>query len=245
MVLKRAMRGFLRSRFAMHPEHLIGRPPIDGAKWTAAAPVTAFGATPTARLIDVGLRAAETAAHVRLDAIAERAPTSMQRTWVNQWPGEHYRLLTALCRNERVGLAVEVGTFTGLGALALAEGAERVVTYDIVPWRDTPDPVLGDDDFDRIEQRIGDLSDQCFFDSQADTLHEADLVFVDGPKDGVFEPAFLPLLRPVLRIGALLVLDDILFLSMLRVWRDLPLPKWDITSLGHWSGTGIAEAVSE
>jgi hypothetical protein len=26
---------------------------------------------------------------------------------------------------------------------------------------------------------------------------------------------------------------------MLSVWADLPLPKQDLTSFGHWSGTGI------
>ena len=35
--------------------------------------------------------------------------------------------------------------------------------------------------------------------------------------------------------------DDIKMHTMLKFWRDLPLPKLDITSFGHWSGTGLAE----
>jgi hypothetical protein len=35
------------------------------------------------------------------------------------------------------------------------------------------------------------------------------------------------------------VFDDIRVLPMLQLWRDLPFPKLDATSLGHWSGTGL------
>jgi hypothetical protein len=68
------------------------------------------------------------------------------------------------------------------------------------------------------------------------------LILIDGPKDGVFEPAFLSKLLPVLRAGQVLVLDDIRKLQMLQTWRDISLPKLDVTSLGHWSGTGLAVA---
>jgi len=66
------------------------------------------------------------------------------------------------------------------------------------------------------------------------------LIFVDGPKDGRFEPAFLELLvRTGRKTRALLVLDDIRLWNMLRVWAELPLTKLDMTSFGQWSGTGI------
>jgi hypothetical protein len=39
----------------------------------------------------------------------------------------------------------------------------------------------------------------------------------------------------------LLVLDDIRLLPMVTLWEDLRLRKLDLTSFGHWSGTGIAQ----
>jgi predicted O-methyltransferase YrrM len=208
--------------------------------WTAAASLDDINHEPSPRLIEVCLRAADTARQTQLHELAARARLPQQRTWVTQWPGEHYRLLTALCRNEEVSLAVEVGTWTGMGTLALAAGAQRVVTYDVVPWQDIPDSLFCDDDWVHIEQRLGDLSGD-FFETQVEIFRQADLVFIDGPKDAVFEPQFVSRLLPALRPGTLLVFDDILFFSMLQFWRDLPLPKIDMTSWGHWSGTGIAE----
>jgi hypothetical protein len=37
--------------------------------------------------------------------------------------------------------------------------------------------------------------------------------------------------------------DDTRLWSMLRFWRQLPYPKMDLTSFGHWSGTGLVELV--
>jgi hypothetical protein len=43
----------------------------------------------------------------------------------------------------------------------------------------------------------------------------------------------------------LVLLDDIhhpdisMKTPMEQMWNELPWPKWDITSVGHWSGTGL------
>ena len=196
---------------------------------------------PSEELLDIVIPAISTARSVDLSLLEARVPTGLQKSFVRAWPGEHYRLLAALTQLQSPSLTVEVGTLTGIGTLALS-GSGRVVTYDLVPWTDVPDSALMKSDFETggLEQRLGDLSDRSFFTQEVGTLSEADIVFVDAPKDGVFEPAFLRLLLPVLKPGALLVLDDIRFPSMVDLWRDLPLPKIDMTAFGHVSGTGIA-----
>ena len=35
--------------------------------------------------------------------------------------------------------------------------------------------------------------------------------------------------------------DDIRLLNMIEQWRALPRPKLDLTSFGHWSGTGLVD----
>jgi predicted O-methyltransferase YrrM len=224
---------------------LFGSPPVRArhAEWSAIASTDDEQPQPTDALVGIALAAAERSRGLRLDAVAARCRTATEALWVNHWPGDHYRFLAALTEVLGARLAVEVGTFTGMGALALAAGGARVRTYDVVPWHSFDNTLLRDQDFESgIEQCIGDLADGAFFASQIETLRSAALIFADGPKDGIFEPAFLARLLPHLQAGQILVLDDIRMLSMLQLWRDLPLAKLDVTSLGHWSGTGIALA---
>lgn len=35
--------------------------------------------------------------------------------------------------------------------------------------------------------------------------------------------------------------DDIRLWNMLRIWREIRLPKMDMTSFGPWCGTGLCE----
>lgn len=161
------------------------------------------------------------------------------------WPGEHYRLLAAIVRRLQPRTVIEIGTLTGLSALSLRrylpEGA-TLATFDIRPWTQVPGALFRPEDFNdgRLRQIIGDLSDpQCFRQHSA-LLAAADFIFVDGPKDGRFESAFaarldsLAFARP-----PWVVFDDILELNMLRFWRELDKPKLDLTSFGHWTGTGL------
>jgi predicted O-methyltransferase YrrM len=224
---------------------LFGSPPVSArhVEWSAIASTDDERPQPSDDLVGLALAAAERARNLRLDALAERCRTPLEAGWVNHWPGDHYRLLAALVEVMGVGVAIEVGTFTGMGTLALAIAGAHVQTYDLISWDQFSNTLLRVDDFDsKIEQRIGDLADAKYFDSQADELRSADLIFIDGPKDGLFEPAFVSRLLPVLRTGQVLVFDDIRKLEMLQLWRDLPLAKLDVTSFGHWSGTGLAIA---
>jgi hypothetical protein len=67
-------------------------------------------------------------------------------------------------------------------------------------------------------------------------------LFVDAPKDGVFEPAFIKNLAEMKTKKELLVIfDDIRVLNMLLPWRSIKRPKFDLISFGHWSGTGLVD----
>jgi len=166
-------------------------------------------------------------------------------TTLSLHPGEHYCLLAALVEHIQPSLVVEIGTFTGLSALAilstLPTGA-RLISYDIVPWSTFPEHALRDADFDdgRLEQRIGNLADPGYFQQNRKVLQSASMVFVDGPKDGAFEPKFFRLLSGLPRAQSCwVVFDDIRLWKMLAFWRGISLPKLDATSVGHWSGTGL------
>jgi predicted O-methyltransferase YrrM len=194
-------------------------------------------------LVDLGLRAGRSAADIDLRHLHGRSVTARQ--YLSNFPGEHYHLLASLVRCLKPAHVTEIGTYTGLSALsiltALDPGA-NLTTYDVVPWGEVEASALRPEDFadGRLEQRIGNLADGVFYRQNEDVLLDSDLIFVDGPKDGRFEPAFIKLLLSTPRSKpALLMFDDIRLWNMLRVWADLPLPKFDLTSFGHWSGTGI------
>ena len=94
----------------------------------------------------------------------------------------------------------------------------------------------------KLLQHLDDLSDPRIAARYADLLRQADLLFVDADKDGVAEQRFIDNFRMVgLREGTIVVFDDIRVWNMLRIWRRISAPKLDVTSCGHWSGTGLVE----
>lgn len=220
-----------------------GDPPVSArhAAWSIISSADDLRPAATPELIDISIRAIRDASEHDLVELPKRT-SGEASVWARQWPGEHYRLLPALARTVAARAVIEVGTFTGMGTIALAESRAHVTTYDIEPWYSFPDSVIRESDTEiRITPRLGDLADPSFFESELDRLAAADMIFVDGPKDTAFEPQFSSLLvERFSGSGKLLVFDDIRLLNMVQFWRDLPLQKLDLTSFGHWSGTGVA-----
>lgn len=165
----------------------------------------------------------------------------------NVFPGEHYRFLQGLVQELVPRSVVEIGTFTGMSARVILDAATRdcqLHTYDLLPWSSFPSH-LTDADFEsgRLEQHLDDLAIPSCFEAHLQRLNDAELIFCDGPKDGIFEYRFLKLLSGVKLTPQrrYLVLDDIRFLNMLALWRSIDSPKFDLTSFGHWSGTGLVD----
>ena len=201
---------------------------------------------PSGYLIDLALRAAHEAWHTELPDLSRRIDAD-SHDFTRVWPGEHYRLLAALVKLLQPERVLEIGTFHGLSALALKKflpSAGKIVTFDVVAWDSLSDTCLRPGDFadDRLRQQIGDLSDAAVFELHRSLIQQTELLFVDGPKDGVFERKLLQQLESVVfHKPLLLVIDDIRFWNMLAVWQDIARPKLDLTSFGHWSGTGLVE----
>jgi predicted O-methyltransferase YrrM len=200
---------------------------------------------PNDRLFDLSLAAIAAARSIDLRQVSMRMSTSPH--WPDIWPGEHYKLLAGIVKVVAPNRVVEIGTFTGLSALTLLadlpEGA-KLTTVDIVPWQEIRGSCLLESDFadGRMVQVLGDLASPDVFASFAPTLEAAELVFIDGPKDVAFETALIRQMDALRFAHApIVVFDDIRLLNMLAIWRAIPHPKLDLTSFGHWSGTGIVE----
>ena len=92
---------------------------------------------------------------------------------------------------------VEIGTFQGCSAKALLKNSGVDVTsFDIIPWQDINPTFLDSTDFEssRIVQHLADLSEQEVFNRYSSVFLDADIIFLDGPKNYNFELQFLRLL---------------------------------------------------
>lgn len=198
---------------------------------------------PSERLLDTALRCIEAARSVDLSSLAARGKNDLP----NVWPGEHYRLLAALVGVLRPARVIEIGTATGMSALAMKSmlgGDGKIVTFDLFPWHNHPETALRDEDFadGRLEQRCEDLSTSEGWQANAHDLRSADFIFVDAKHDGDQERDFLRAFDSVsLEKGPIVMFDDIRVWRMLSFWQDVDRPKLDLTSFGHWSGTGLVD----
>ena len=144
-------------------------------------------------------------------------------------------------------LVIEIGTGGGTSTLAMKQFMPResqLVTFDILGWNSWPGCLLREDDFlgGQLVQYTDDLSEHQVFARHQALFEHTDLIFCDAAKDGVMEHRLLDNLSAVsFRTKPLLVFDDIRLWNMLRIWRRIPFPKLDLTSFGHWTGTGIVE----
>src|SRR5579863_3144613 len=89
---------------------------------------------PSPRLLDVALAAAARTREVRFRSFAGRA--SREPRWFETWPGEHYKLLAGLVAALDARRVVEIGTFTGMSALAILEALPadgQLTTFDVKP----------------------------------------------------------------------------------------------------------------
>lgn len=205
--------------------------------------------SPSERLFDVALAAIDAARREDLSLITARLkgrfrfPDNIPEVW----PGEHYRLLAGLVRTVKPRSVVEIGTAEGMSALALKKNLlpdGKIATFDLIPWRSYPNSCLEERDFQdgRLIQVVEDLGNPGVVERHRDLLQSTDLFFIDAAKDGVLERKLIRNLETLHFEGApLVVFDDIRVWNMLAIWHELRWPKLDLTSFGHWSGTGLCE----
>ncbi len=197
-------------------------------------------------LVELSLKAIQDARNTSLRDLAEKNKELPDAVYYDVYPGNHYRLLQVLARNLARRRIIEVGTFTGMSSACMLRGMPescKLTTFDLVAWRQFGSH-LSEEDFasGRITQILEDLSNPSTFEKHLPLFNESELIFCDAPKDGIFEHKFLTNLTRVKPTSTcLLVLDDIRLLNMIDVWRAIKSPKLDLTSFGHWAGTGLVD----
>lgn len=189
-------------------------------------------------------------------SLMDKVHFNIDRSKVGAWAfdirfGEHYRLFAALTELFDPKTIVEIGTATGASArsfLDFSSNDAKFYTFDVIPWNQfdfAGGTWITEDDFasGKLTQYLDDLSKPAMFNKHSELLASADLIFCDAPKDGKFEyelfEKFAEIKMPYKE--RYLILDDIKFLNMAALWRKIDSPKIDLTSFGHWSGTGLVD----
>lgn len=183
--------------------------------------------------------------------LASNTRLDIDNPFANAFPGDHYRLLSgllsALSEEGTLNSIVDVGTHYGTGTRVMLDYAPKakVDTFDLTAWDQFETTYLNKSDFaengGRLTQHLDNLMFSDVFEKHSQLLINSDFIMCDGPKDGVFEAVFLAKLStlPFTKKPRFLFLDDIRFLSELPLWRKILSPKIDLTSFGHFSGTGL------
>jgi len=227
---------------------LLDRTLVESASGAGGAQLSAIHADvgqPSQRLLEIAAAAVAIAPSEDLSEISARIQTGPR--WPDVWPGEHYKLLSGLVRTLRPQVVVEIGTYRGHSALALARNLPpegRLYTFDVIPSDRIPGNILLPEDFrgGKLQQVIADLTAPTTDPAHRALLESAGLIFVDAANDGAMEARVLDRFES-LRFAndPIVVFDDIRVWNMLRIWRDVTRPKLDLTSFGHWSGTGLID----
>lgn len=182
---------------------------------------------------------------------AAKTHLDIDNPFANAFPGDHYRLLSGLLSvlDNDFGLdsIVDIGTHYGTGTRVMLDHAPKakVTTFDVTAWDAFPTTFLDDADFShnggRLIQVLENLQHEDVFNKHKELLMNADFIMCDGPKDGSFERNFVSKLSTLSfpTKPRFLLLDDIRFMSEMPLWRQIQSPKIDLTSFGHFSGTGL------
>jgi hypothetical protein len=143
-----------------------------------------------------------------------------------------YRLYAYLSEYFDDTTILDIGTRTGGSGLALSWNPNnRVISFDLVRW-----PSHDHLKKDNLDLRIGN-----FMEDETIDYDDVSIIMIDvDPHDGVQEPPMLEFLREK-NWNGLLLLDDIgpIWPAIEAMWNEIPEPKFDLTDIGHFSGTGL------
>ncbi len=203
--------------------------------------------TPSPFLIDLALQASIRASQISLSDLRTRMHEPPY--YVDIWPGEHYKLLAAIVDVLQPQCVIDIGTATGLSALAMKKTLPtngRIYTFDISSWQSFNHTCLQTTDFEdgKLFQFVENLQSPEIIMKHQEVLENCDMIFIDAAKDGIGEQIFLDNFSLIkFKKKPLFIFDDIKLWNMLKIWREISKPKLDLTSFGHWSGTGLVEWV--
>ena len=143
---------------------------------------------------------------------------------------EHYKLLAYFSTLFNNQILLDIGTYKGSSSIALAyNNKNSVKSFDLGDYKRI------NHNLDNVEYILGDFTSEEY----KDMVMKCPLIMLDTDHEGPFEHKVYQHLKKINWEGYL-VLDDIhLNDPMKEFWNQIDNEKYDITPMGHWSGTGL------
>ena len=144
---------------------------------------------------------------------------------------EHYRLLTYITKQYNDIIILDLGTADGYSCISLAQNIKnKIITYDIL---DKKLPFI--DEYKNVAFKKLDANEES-----EDIIKSAKIILLDiDPHDGLQEQKFIDLLERINYKGYVICDDIHLNEPMQKWWNNIKFEKYDLTNVGHWSGTGL------
>lgn len=153
------------------------------------------------------------------------------KTYYNELSSkEHYRLLTHISNLFSEIKILDIGTLKGCSALALSTNVTNTVySFNLNNQLELTE----------IPINIEFIIDNVINGKYDELILNCSLILLDTFHDGSFEQEFLDYLIS-LNYKGILLLDDIhLNNEMELFWNNIKINKFDITNIGHSTGTGV------
>lgn len=143
---------------------------------------------------------------------------------------EHYRLLAYIAQNNSKINILDIGTFKGCSALAFSiNKSNKVYSFNIVNHLD----------LNQYPKNIEFIIDNILNEKYKNLILNCHYILLDTNHDGIFEQTFYKYLISIQYKGYLLLDDIYLNAAMINFWNLIDQEKYDISSIGHTTGTGV------
>jgi hypothetical protein len=153
-----------------------------------------------------------------------------QNYYVDKSSKEHYRLLTYISNSFNGETFVDVGTLKGSSALALSTNKQnKVFSFNLSSQLE----------LNTIPENAEFIIDNVISGQYDTMLLSSKFILLDTYHDGTFEKEFYDHLVSINYKGYLLLDDIHLNFEMERFWGSITKEKYDITNIGHSTGTGV------
>jgi hypothetical protein len=143
---------------------------------------------------------------------------------------DHYRLLSFISLNENDINILDIGSLKGCSALAFSINPNNNVTSF---------NIINELDLNFIPNNINFIIDNVINGNYDDLIMNSKYIMLDTFHDASFEKEFLNHLIK-LNYKGFLLLDDIYLNDEMKIfWSSMKLEKYDISKIGHVTGTGL------
>jgi hypothetical protein len=153
-----------------------------------------------------------------------------QQYFMSKSGQEHYRLLAHISQNDDLVDILDVGTLKGCSALAFSVNSKnKVCSFN----------VLNQLDLNNTPLNAEFIIDNVLNGNYNSVILGSKYIMLDTYHDGTFEKEFYDYLISINYKGYLLLDDIHLNFEMERFWGSIDKEKYDITNIGHSTGTGV------